>query len=106
MTPGSSRFPSLSVFFPAYNDAPSLPGLIERTFKVLNACASDYEVIVVNDGSRDGTAVVLANLEAKYHNRLRVVTHEKNQSRSSGLAKKSQNLLPFAAWNRDPVSGR
>jgi glycosyltransferase involved in cell wall biosynthesis len=88
---------SISAFFPAYNDAPSLPGLIERTFKVLNACASDYEVIVVNDGSRDGTAVVLANLEAKYHNRLRVVTHEKNlgygQALRSGLRHATKELV-------------
>ena len=47
---------SLSVFFPAYNDAPSLPGLLAKTFAVLEAHVADYEVIVVNDGSHDDTA--------------------------------------------------
>jgi len=47
------KFPELSVFFPAYNDAPSLPGLIEKTFSVLERHVSRYEVIVVNDGSYD-----------------------------------------------------
>ncbi len=49
-------FPSLSVFFPAYNDAPSLPALLAKTFETLDGHVADYEVIVVNDGSRDETA--------------------------------------------------
>src|SRR5438128_7386104 len=73
------RFPSLSVFFPAYNDAPSLPGLLARTFAVLEEHVGDYEVIVVNDGSQDRTAEVLEELRARYHPWLRVVTHEANR---------------------------
>jgi glycosyltransferase involved in cell wall biosynthesis len=69
---------SLSVFFPAYNDAPSLPALIGKTFAVLNEVASDYEVIVINDGSFDATAEVLAELAARHSPRLRVVTHPRN----------------------------
>ncbi|MCX6604915.1 MAG: glycosyltransferase family 2 protein, partial [Acidobacteria bacterium] len=38
------------MFFPAYNDAPSLPGLIAHTFATLTALTADFEVIVVNDG--------------------------------------------------------
>ena len=56
------RFPSLSVFFPAYNDAPSLPGLLGKTFAVLETHVEDYEVIVVNDGSYDDTAEVLERI--------------------------------------------
>ena len=77
--------PSLSVFFPAYNDAPSLPGLLEKTFLLLPQLTSDYEVIVVNDGSRDETAQVLAALRHKYGPRLRVVTHEKNMGYGAAL---------------------
>ena len=60
------RFPSLSVFFPAYNDAPSLPGLLGKTFAVLETHVEDYEVIVVNDGSYDDTAAVLEQLSGQY----------------------------------------
>jgi glycosyltransferase involved in cell wall biosynthesis len=74
----ASKFPSLSVFFPAYNDAPSLPGLIARTFEVLEAHVADYEVIVVNDGSRDQTAQVLEELRAAHAPCLRVITHPEN----------------------------
>ena len=69
---------SISVFFPAYNDAPSLPALIHKTFTVLAACASDYEVIVINDGSSDSTGAVLEELQNRYTPHLRVVTHERN----------------------------
>ncbi|HYM09111.1 MAG TPA: glycosyltransferase family 2 protein [Bryobacterales bacterium] len=69
---------SLSVFFPAYNDAPSLPGLVERAFAVAGRLAEDFEVIVVNDGSRDETDRVLAELAARFGPRLRVVRHAAN----------------------------
>jgi glycosyltransferase involved in cell wall biosynthesis len=69
---------SLSVFFPAYNDAPSLPRLIRAAFKVLSENVEDFDVIVVNDGSRDHTAEVLSDLRRQYGERLRVVTHAVN----------------------------
>ena len=91
------RRQSLSVFFPAYNDAPSMPGLIGRTFDVLNECVADYEVIVVNDGSLDNTGAVLASLCSQYGPRLRVVTHEVNRGYGgalrSGFAAARKNLV-------------
>jgi glycosyltransferase involved in cell wall biosynthesis len=85
------------VFFPAYNDAPSLPGLLARTFAVLEEHVGDYEVIVVNDGSRDRTAEVLEQLRARYHPWLRVVTHEANRGYGGALCS------GFAAATRDFV---
>ena len=72
MTVPAAKFPSLSVFFPAYNDAPSLPDLIRRTFAVLEQHVADYEVIVVNDGSRDQTGEVLEDLQRRHGPLLRV----------------------------------
>ena len=66
----------ISVFFPAFNDAPALPLLMERTFDTLRRLASDFEVIVVNDGSIDKTAEVLEMLQRHYAPLLRVVMHE------------------------------
>ncbi len=96
MTPHNAHH-SLSVFFPAYNDAPSLPGLVGKAFLVLEACARDYEVIVVNDGSADDTALVLERLQACYGPRLRVVTHQRNRGYGgalrSGLAAATKDLV-------------
>jgi glycosyltransferase involved in cell wall biosynthesis len=77
--------PRLSVFFPAYNDAPSLPGLIRKTFETLEPLADDFEVIVVNDGSFDNTAQVLEELHSLYAPRMRVITHEKNRGYGGAL---------------------
>lgn len=73
------------MFFPAYNDGDSLPGLIEKTFRVLTSHVEDFEVIVVNDGSRDHTAEVLRRLQAQYGPSLRVLTHERNQGYGGAL---------------------
>ena len=79
------KFPSLSVFFPAYNDAPSLPALVRKTFVTLERYVADYEVIVVDDGSRDRTGEVLEELRREYGPRLRVVTHAHNRGYGGAL---------------------
>lgn len=79
------KFASLSVFFPAYNDAPSLPGLIHKTFAVLERHVDDYEVIVVNDGSQDNTGEVLEELRREFAPRMRVVTHPQNRGYGGAL---------------------
>jgi glycosyltransferase involved in cell wall biosynthesis len=90
-------FPSLSVFFPAYNDAPSLPGLLRKTFATLEQSVADYEVIVVNDGSHDRTAQVLDDLRRQYGSLLRVVTHPENRGYGGALRS------GFAAARKDFV---
>jgi glycosyltransferase involved in cell wall biosynthesis len=80
-----SGLQSISVFFPAYNDAPSLPGLIAKTFAVLEEHVRDYEVIVVNDGSQDNTGAVLEQLRAEHGPSLRIVTHPENRGYGGAL---------------------
>jgi glycosyltransferase involved in cell wall biosynthesis len=79
------KFTSLSVFFPAYNDAPSLPTLIAKTFVVLERFVEDYEVIVVNDGSFDNTGAVLEQLRQAHQPFLRVITHPQNRGYGGAL---------------------
>jgi glycosyltransferase involved in cell wall biosynthesis len=79
------KFPSLSVFFPAYNDAPSLPALVGKTMEVLREHVEDYEVIVVNDGSYDNTGEVLDELRDRYAPYLRVITHPQNRGYGGAL---------------------
>ena len=75
----------VSVFFPAYNDAPSLPTLLAKTFDVLRREVEDFEVIVVNDGSQDDTGAVLAQLASHYGPQMRIVTHEVNRGYGGAL---------------------
>ncbi|MCC6537363.1 MAG: glycosyltransferase family 2 protein [Bryobacterales bacterium] len=88
---------SISVFFPAYNDAPSLPDLIGKTFAVLRTTARDHEVIVVNDGSQDNTGEVLEQLRQQYAPHMRVITHEVNRGYGGALR------TGFASATRDLV---
>ena len=49
----------LSVIIPVYNEEAALPALFERLYPALDKLALPYEVIFVNDGSRDRSAAVL-----------------------------------------------
>jgi glycosyltransferase involved in cell wall biosynthesis len=90
--------PSISAFFPAYNDAGTIASLVVTADRTLRAVTDDYEVIVVNDGSPDHTGEVLADLQGRYPN-LRVVTHPKNRGYGgalrSGFANATKELVCY-----------
>jgi len=85
---------SISAFLPAYNDAATIGGLVDKLVDVLPSLTHDYEVIVVNDGSSDETAEVLRNRQAKYAC-LRVVTHPQNRGYGGAL------ISGFSAATKD-----
>jgi undecaprenyl-phosphate 4-deoxy-4-formamido-L-arabinose transferase len=53
--------PALSVVIPVYNEEPGLSALFDRLYPALDALAVDYEVVFIDDGSRDRSASLLAN---------------------------------------------
>jgi glycosyltransferase involved in cell wall biosynthesis len=79
-----SARPSISVFFPAYNDGGTIPSMVLTALMTLRTLTDDYEVIVVNDGSADYTAEVLTELAQRYPE-LRVIHHERNQGYGGAL---------------------
>ncbi len=80
----SSKPLSISVFFPAYNDARSIGKLVEEALEILPGLTDTYEVIVVNDGSTDETQAVLEELVTK-HAAVRIVRHETNRGYGGAL---------------------
>ncbi len=62
--PASPAVPVLSVVVPAYNEQEVLPEFHRRTVAALDALDVTYEIIYVNDGSRDSTMEVLRGLHA------------------------------------------
>lgn len=63
---GSNAPISLSVVVPVYNSEPILPRLIERLAPVLASLTDAYEVILVNDSSRDRSWDVIRELASRY----------------------------------------
>ena len=63
MQPG---LPTISVVVPVYNGAASLPGLVERLAPVLRAHSARYELLLVNDGSKDGSWKAIEALVAQH----------------------------------------
>jgi glycosyltransferase involved in cell wall biosynthesis len=61
----------------AFEDAPALPELIRAMNAALPALADEYEIIIVDDGSTDGTASLVGSLRPEIP-RLRLIRHEKN----------------------------
>ena len=76
--------PSISVFFPAYNDGGTIPSMVLTALMTLRQLTGDYEVIVVNDGSSDYTPEVLDELASRYPE-LRVIHHEQNRGYGGAL---------------------
>lgn len=75
----------LSVVIPIYNEEESLEALIQETSEVLQASGKDYEIIIVDDGSTDGTYPILTRLYRK-EPRLRVVRLKRNFGQTAAVA--------------------
>ena len=59
--------------------------MVDTAVAVLREHARDFEVIVVNDGSRDGTAAALEHLRLRHAPFVRVITHEENRGYGAAL---------------------
>jgi glycosyltransferase involved in cell wall biosynthesis len=81
---GSPASPGISAFFPAYSDWGTIASQVVLVSRVLQELTDDWEVIVVDDGSPDHTALVLDEL-TKLCPRLRVVTHPSNRGYGGAL---------------------
>ena len=76
--------PAISIFFPAYNDAGTIASMVVTARIAARQLTHDFEILVVNDGSRDHTAEVLGELE-RIIPELRVVHHTKNRGYGGAL---------------------
>jgi glycosyltransferase involved in cell wall biosynthesis len=76
---------SLSVVLPAYNEKENICAVVEHTLEALPRLVDDFEIIVVDDGSTDGTSEVLTDLLAEHHPKLRVVRHRVNRGYGAAI---------------------
>ncbi len=84
MAAEAPRTPSLTVFFPAYNDSGTIASLVIRAVQIASRLTPDFEVIVVNDGSSDATREVADEL-ARTYPQVRAIHHSKNRGYGGAL---------------------
>jgi glycosyltransferase involved in cell wall biosynthesis len=75
---------SISVFFPTYNEGGNIENTVLSAKKVLEEISSEWEIIIVNDGSTDNS-LTIANKLSKDDNRIRIISHSKNRGYGASL---------------------
>jgi glycosyltransferase involved in cell wall biosynthesis len=100
----TTRVPRLSYFFPAHNEEANLAGLVEEALKTLPGLAETFEIIAVDDGSRDSTAAIAQALADQYPDVVRLVRHPVNlgygAALRSGFAAARFELIAFTDGDR------
>ncbi len=75
---------SISVFFPCYNEQENVGRTVEKALVVMEKLNADFEVIIVDDGSTDGTGKIADEIAAG-NSRVKVVHHKSNLGYGSAL---------------------
>ena len=75
---------SITAFFPAYNDQHTIEEIVRTVASEMRKVTDDYEVLVVNDGSRDKTGDILERLRKELP-WLRVIHHDSNRGYGAAL---------------------
>jgi glycosyltransferase involved in cell wall biosynthesis len=99
-----TRIPgSLSLVLPAHNEAENIRQVVNRALAVLPAYTDTFEIIVVNDGSRDTTGAIIDEMSAA-EPRLRPVHHPRNlgygAALTSGFAASTGDYVMFMDADR------
>jgi len=94
----------LSFFFPAHDEAENIEALVAEALEALPPLAQRFEIIAVNDGSRDGTARLADRLAAEHPGVVRVVHHPTNlgygTALRSGFGAARYGLVAFTDGDR------
>lgn len=80
-----SRLAELSLFFPCYNEADNLAAIVADAMAALPSVAERFEIILVDDCSRDATPEIAARLVAAHPGIVRTVRHARNRGYGGAL---------------------
>lgn len=80
-----ARVAALSFFFPAHDEGENVAALVSEALAELPALADRFEIICVDDGSRDGTAEIADRLALAYPDIVRVIHHPVNRGYGAAL---------------------
>ncbi len=91
---------SLSVIMPAHNEEVAIAGTVRAVVEAVSAWTQDFEVIVVNDGSKDQTRAIVEELAA-CDPRIRLINHEVNQGYGAALVSGFEAITKDLAFFMD-----
>jgi glycosyltransferase involved in cell wall biosynthesis len=99
---------SLSIVLPAYNEEQNVAAAVQAVSEVACTLGRDYEILVVNDGSKDNTGQIVRQLEPQVPG-LRLVEHYPNRgyggALKAGFAAATKDLIAFAPADNQFVFG-
>jgi glycosyltransferase involved in cell wall biosynthesis len=102
--PLPARVPRLSYFVPAHNEEANLEGLVAEALEILPTLADTFEIIAVNDGSKDDTPAIADALAAAHPDLVRAVHHQTNlgygAALRSGFAAARYEFVAFTDGDR------
>jgi glycosyltransferase involved in cell wall biosynthesis len=75
----------LSILMPAYNEAKSIAENVCETVEVMHALHIDFEIVVIDDGSMDGTHAAASNALRRWPGHVRVVRCKRNEGKGNAL---------------------
>ncbi|MBW2028490.1 MAG: glycosyltransferase family 2 protein [Deltaproteobacteria bacterium] len=78
------RLDSITAFFPAFNDGGTIASMVISALITLPKVTNDFEVIVINDGSKDYTGEILDEL-ARIYPEVKIINHGTNKGYGSAL---------------------
>ncbi|OHB17594.1 MAG: hypothetical protein A2749_00965 [Parcubacteria group bacterium RIFCSPHIGHO2_01_FULL_45_26] len=76
--------PELSLVIAAYNEEYRLPPTVDKTISYLYGHKISFEILIVNDGSKDNTETVVKKLTSKYPE-IRILSHYPNKGRGASI---------------------
>jgi glycosyltransferase involved in cell wall biosynthesis len=80
----NNKLPELSIFFPFWNEEKNVKNVVEEAIPIAKQIASTWEIIIVDDGSKDKTFEIGKELASSNRN-IRIVSHTPNRGYGAAL---------------------
>ena len=91
---------SITIFFPCYNEEQNVERVTREALEVAGRLFDDFEIIIVNDGSKDRTAEIADRL-SKENPFIRAIHHEHNRGYGAALRTGFENATKELVFYTD-----